>query len=178
VQPPEGRKSGESRSGGAGKGSRSDRDEDGRDDAPSGVGALPRLVGRAASDLAGISDLLRAVPQISEHLGSIRKSVSSMDREIRGMRKSVDEVVTRVEGLRGGVEGKLGEVDSKVAPMSEDVRLMRIAVEQLDSRLVELERTLRPMRRTAEFLRLRRKGEPDLAVELVDDDKPEGGEER
>jgi hypothetical protein len=38
---------------------------------------------------------------------------------------------------------------------------------------VELERTLRPMRRTAEFLRLRRKGEPDpeLIDELTDEDE-------
>ena len=64
-----------------------------------------------------------------------------MDGEIRGMRTSVDEVVSGVGELRIGVEGKLGEVDDKVAPMSEDVRLMRIAVEQLDARMVELERT-------------------------------------
>jgi hypothetical protein len=166
VQPPDGGKSGQSRSGAGGKADRRDSDEAERDGAPSGLGALPGLLGRTGRDLAAISDLLRAVPQISEHLAAIRKSVSSMDTEIRGMRKSVDSVVTGVADLRGGVEGKLGQVDDKVGPMSHDVHLMRVAVEQLDARLVELERTLRPMRRTAEFLRLRRKGVPE--AEIVD----------
>jgi hypothetical protein len=48
---------------------------------------------------------------------------------------------------------------------------MRVAVEQLDTRLVELERTLRPMRRTAEFLRLRRKGEAEPIDELTEEDE-------
>ena len=172
VQPPHGRKSGDSDADGAAKGSQSDPDETEGDSSPSGLGAVVQTARRVGSDLAGITDLMRAVPEISEHLAAIRSTVASMDSEIRGMRKSVDELATRIDSLHVGVEGKLGELDDKVGPMSQDVRLMRVGVEQLDTRVVELARTLKPVRRTIERLGFGRSGRAELADEL-----PAGGEE-
>jgi len=148
------------------------------EDHPSGVLGIantPRLVKRVLGDLNSISDLLRSVPQMTEDVAVMSKAVLTLNREIKAMHKSVDTLGEKLDYLET-VSASLEAVDTHVVTMVDDVHLMRKGVDNLEPKLDSMIRTLRPMRRTAERLGLRRRGEVVLHDEPIEDELGNGDE--